>query len=135
LVLIIKRGEEIQQAHHLQGLQSKFGRLQQTDRAASLLGGGEMTNQHADAAGIDIGDLLEIENDFGVTLAKKFDDGGIEAIECRSHAEASVEFEKFDAVHSFGINFQSFHPLAAEAYPRVCRIDTPVWLCYSARTT
>jgi hypothetical protein len=117
LGLFIIRREEIQQAHHLQGLQGKFGRFEQTDGAAGLLGGGEMANQHADAAGVDIGDLFEIEDDFGVTLAEEFNDGGIEAIERRAHAEPSSKLDNFDAVHRFRINIQRRHPLAAGDSP------------------
>ncbi len=117
LGFVVVGGEEIQQANHLQGLQSKFGRLQKADGSAGLLGGGEVANQHADAAGVDGGDALEVENNFGVTLAEKFDDGGIETIECRAHAEASSELDKFDAVQSLGINIQRRHPLAAGDSP------------------
>src|SRR6266436_3096857 len=76
-----------------------------------------MANQHADAAGIDGGDAFEVENNFGVTLAEKFDDGGIEAIERRAHAEASGELDNFDAVQGFRINIQRCHLLAAGDSP------------------
>jgi hypothetical protein len=115
LGLVIIRSEEIEQTHHFQSLKGKFGRFQQTDSATDLLGSGEMANQHADAAGIDGGDAFEVENNFAVTLAEEFDNGGIETVECRAHAEASSELNQFDAVQSFGINIQRCHPLAAGA--------------------
>ena len=114
---VIKAGEEIQQADHFQGLQGKFGGFQEADGPAGLLGSGEMADQHADAAGIDGGDSFKIENDFGMAMAEEFDDRGVEAIECRAHAEASGEFDDFDSVQCFRINIQRRHPLETPCSP------------------
>jgi hypothetical protein len=117
LGLIVVRSEEIEQADHLQSLQREFGGLEKADGAAGLLGRSEMANQHADATGIDGWDAFEVENDFGVTLAEEFDDGGVEAVERGTHGEAPSELDYFDAVESFRINVQRCHPLETPGSP------------------
>ena len=107
--LVVICSEEIEQADHFQGLQSKFGRFQQADRASGLFGAGEMADEHADAAGVDIGNSFEVKDDFGMTLADKFDDGGVKAIERGPHTETSPKLDNFDAFQSFRINIQRRH--------------------------
>jgi hypothetical protein len=122
LGLIVERSEQIQQTDHLQSLEREFGGLKEADRAASLLGGSEMANQHANAAGINGGDAFEVENYFGVTLAEEFVDGGVEAVERGTHGEAPSELDYFDAVESFRINVQRCHPLETPGSPNAGRL-------------
>jgi hypothetical protein len=70
-----------------------------------------------------------------MTLAEEFDNRGVEAVERRPHAEAAGEFDDLDSVQSFRINIQRRHPPCVPGLARVVLIDTPVSLCYSARTT
>jgi hypothetical protein len=117
LGFVVEGGEEIQQADHLQCLHGKFGGFENADGTAGLFGGGQMANQHADAAGIDGGDGFEIENDFGMALAQELDNRGVEAVERRAHAEAPGEFDDFDSVQSLRINIQRRHPLEIPGPP------------------
>jgi len=117
LGLIVVRSEQIQQADHLQSLQCEFGGLEEADAAAGLLGGSQVANQHPDAAGIDGGDAFEVQDNFGVTLAEEFNDGGVEAVERGTHREPPGEFDDFDAVESLYINVQRCHPLETRVHP------------------
>lgn len=110
LGFVVVGGEKIQQADHFQSLQGEFGGSEKADATACLLGGGEVANQHADAAGIDGGDALEVEDDFAMCLAEQFVEGGVEAIEGGAHAEAPGEFDNFYAIHGFRINVQRRPP-------------------------
>jgi hypothetical protein len=103
---IFKGGEEIQEANHLEGLHGEFGGLEQTNSAARLFCGGKVAYQHANAAGIDGWDFFEVENDAILTLAKKFAQSGIKAIERRTHGQAAFELDKLDAIDGFGLNVQ-----------------------------
>ena len=107
---VVVGGEEIQQADHLESLHRELGGFEEPDGAAGLLGGGEMADQHANAAGIDGGDAFEVEDNFRVALAEEFIDSGIEAVECGTHAKAPGKLDNFDAVHSFRIDVQRRPP-------------------------
>jgi hypothetical protein len=115
LGFVFEAGEEIKQADHLESLNGKFRGLQKTDRAACLLGGGEMPHQHADAAGINRGNLLEIENNLRVVVAEQFIHGGVKAVKGGAHAQAAIERDDFDRIHGFRVDIQRRNPLAAES--------------------
>lgn len=63
-----------------------------------MFGGGEMAHEHADAAGIDREDFLEVENDLVVTFTKHGGHDGIETVEGRTHAQATLHLDDFDPV-------------------------------------
>lgn len=105
-----KSSEEIQQTDHFQGLQGELGGFQQADGSAGLFSGGEMANEHTDAAGIDGGDAFEIEDDFRLAVVEEFVHGGVEAVERRAHAETTGECDNLDAVQSSRIDIQESNP-------------------------
>jgi len=94
-----------------------------------------MADEHADAAGIDAGDILEIEDDTILILAEEFDHGGIEAIEGRAHSEASLELDDLHTIDSLGLNVQVLTPWRSASSAAVPIVDTQKGLCYSSRTS
>jgi len=110
LGFVFKDGEEVEKADHFECLDGEFGWLEQPDGAASLLGGGEMANEHADATRIDGGNGFEIEDDPRVSMAEQFVHGGIEPIEGGPHAQASIERDDFHRIHCFRVDIQRSQP-------------------------
>ena len=110
----VEGGEEIEQADHFQGLNGELGGFEQADASPGLLGGSEMADQHADAAGIDSGDAFEVEDNFGVTVGEQFVHGGVEAVESGAHAQATFESDNFDGVQRSCVDIQLRNPLAAQ---------------------
>src|SRR5215472_80691 len=105
-----KGGEEIQQANHFEGLQGELGGFQQANGAAGLLGGGEMADEHPNAAGIDGGDAFQVQDDFRLAVAQEFVHGRIEAVQRGAHAEAADERDNFDSVKSSRVDIQERNP-------------------------
>jgi hypothetical protein len=114
LGFVFENGEEVEQADHFEGLDRKFGWLEEADGTARLFRAGEMPNEHADAAGIDGRDAFEIQDDFGMGVTQEFVHGGIKAIERGTHAQATRDRNHFDGILRFDVDIQRGNPLAAE---------------------
>ena len=74
-----------------------------------MFGGGQVADEHADAAGIDGGDQFEIQDDAILSLTEKFGHGGVEAIERGAHGQAPVQLDQLHSVDGFGLNLQGAH--------------------------
>jgi len=125
---LVEGREEIEQAHHFQSLNRKFGWFEKADGAPGLLSGGEMPDEHADAARINGRDFFQIEDDAILSLAEEFGHGRIEAIERGSHAQAATKFDELDAIQSFRLDIQ-VTCLHDHEILRPLRVDSRKGLC------
>src|SRR6266481_6937302 len=67
LLQVLKNLEEVQYSYELECLQDKFGRVEQLQRPSALFGGGEVSHEKTNAAGIDRGYLLQIQQKVNLT--------------------------------------------------------------------
>src|SRR5258708_28797358 len=67
LLQVLKNLEEVQYSDELECLQDKFGRVEQLQRPSALFGGGEVSHEKTNAAGIDRGYLLQIQQKENLT--------------------------------------------------------------------
>src|SRR3974390_680248 len=103
---IVESREEIEQAHHFQRLNRKFGSFEKANGTAALLGRRQVADKHANATGIDGRNFFEIQNDAVLSLAEQFGHCGIEPVEGGPHTETAGELDELNAVHSFGLDIQ-----------------------------
>jgi hypothetical protein len=82
---ILVSRKEIQQSHHLKRLNCELGRLEQADATPALFCSSQVANQHANAAGVNRGHFLDIENNLVMRLAEQLVHRRVETVERLTH--------------------------------------------------
>jgi hypothetical protein len=109
-VLVLQDLKQIQNADELQRLQRECCGIQQFQGATALLGGGQMADQYADTAGIDHGNLGEIEQETRFAGVQKILDGFVGAVQRWSDTELSAKLDDLHAILCANVDVHSVLP-------------------------
>src|SRR5271169_99699 len=135
---VIEDLEQIDQAHDLQRLQGELGGTDQLEAAATRLGSGEGADQQADAAGIDHGDLGDVDHQAVIAGLEQFLHGLPEAVHRLSDLEVPAQPDDLCLPLLANVDIQAFPPrtsVPTRLSHLLDRVDTAYGLCYSSRTS
>jgi hypothetical protein len=96
LLLIAEELEEWEDEAHLQDLFDLARRIDQLQRAACFLGGGEDEDEDTNTAGVDAGDVLEIEDELRFAMHSEVVHLLAEIVDGLTEHEVAAEAYGFD---------------------------------------